>query len=71
MAEGKAVKSRIGLVLGLGVPTVLVLALQFLLRYRLQTELGVSVAWAPLYVIGMYVPADAASLLSRLIASVL
>ncbi len=59
------------MMLGFCVPTLSVLGLQFLLRYRLQTELGVTIEWAPLYVIGLYAPTDAVSLLSRLGASVL
>lgn len=56
---------------GFGIPTALVFAPQFLLRYRLQTELGLSVGWAPLYVVGMYMPTDIVSLASRFVASVL
>lgn len=59
------------LIAGLAVPAVVLLALQYLLRYRVQAELGVSVMWAPLYVVGLYVPTDFFSLATRLLASLL
>jgi len=59
------------LVAGLAVPTVLLLSWQFYLRYLLQANDGVNIAWAPLLVIGLYVPTDAVSLATRLLASIL
>ncbi len=59
------------LALGLGIPTTLLLAGQFALRYRVQADDGVAIVYAPLLVLGLYGPTDLVTLGTRLVASVL
>ncbi|HEV8393941.1 MAG TPA: hypothetical protein VGQ37_06685 [Vicinamibacterales bacterium] len=52
------------------VPTVLLLVAQYGLRYVVQADNGVSVALAPLRVIGLYSAVDAETLVTKCLASI-
>jgi hypothetical protein len=59
------------LLFGLGIPTALLLAGQFALRYWIRADDGVGIVYAPLLVLGLYGPTDLVTLGTRLVASVL
>ena len=60
------------LIIGLALPTAAVLVSQYLMRYVVQQEeMGFTVVWRPLLVIGLYSPTDPVTLATKVVASVL